>query len=158
MMYYKKHFYYNLTDERAVPPTKAKTSDTGYDVTIISEHKQFGNVVLYDTGIRLMPGSPDIAFYLAPRSSIIKSGYIMANSIGIIDHTYTGNLMVALMKIDESAPDLELPCRIAQLIPMQPISLNWMEMSNEEFELANQQMQELDNQHRGNAGFGSTGK
>ena len=41
---------------------------------------------------------------------------MLANSVGIVDPGYRGNLFVALRKMDPAAPDLELPCKIAQLI------------------------------------------
>jgi dUTPase len=39
---------------------------------------------------------------------------MMANSIGIIDPGYIGSIMIALTKVDESAPDIQLPMRCAQ--------------------------------------------
>ncbi len=41
----------------------------------------------------------DVAFWLAPRSSIWKSGVVQANSIGVIDKSYRGNLMGAVLPI-----------------------------------------------------------
>lgn len=104
-----------LTDPRAVLPSKERVSDSGYDLTLIDVKKQFGLVVLFGTGVKIQPPQ---GWYLdvVPRSSIIKRGYILANSVGIIDQSYRGEIMVPLIKIDESAPDLELPARVIQLI------------------------------------------
>ena len=66
-------------------------------------------------------------FELVPRSSISKTGYSLANNIGIIDQNYRGEIIVALRKNDEKADDLILPCKIAQLIPKQ-----WFNMVFEE--------------------------
>ena len=52
---------------------------------------------------------------LVPRSSISKTGYMLANSVGVIDRTYTGNVLVPLIKVDKSMPDLILPARVVQL-------------------------------------------
>lgn len=105
-----------VDDDRAVIPNKTRLSDVGFDVTIVRVHKKLSDVVtMYDTGISV---STDQGFYLemVPRSSLIKSGYMLANSVGIIDPSYTGPLLVALAKIDPSAPDLELPFTCCQLI------------------------------------------
>ena len=109
-------FQYILNDENAVAPVKAHGSDSGFDMTIIKAVKSFGNVTLYTTGVKVQPGT-GFYFDLVPRSSISKLGYMMANSIGIIDQSYTGEIMVALIKMDHNAEELKLPCKIAQLVP-----------------------------------------
>tara|TARA_Y100000816_G_scaffold291680_1_gene283857 strand:- start:951 stop:1613 length:663 start_codon:yes stop_codon:yes gene_type:complete len=109
-----------LTREDAVLPSKASPSDSGYDLTLVDTHKQVGKVTLYNTGVKVQPPY-GVYFDLVPRSSIIKSGYMLANSVGIIDQGYTGEILVPLIKVDPDAPDLQLPNKIAQLIPR-----NWM--------------------------------
>lgn len=105
--------------ENAVIPKKAHASDSGYDVTIIDVVKQLNTkTTLYGTGIKVTPPH-GYYFELVPRSSISKTGYILANNIGIIDRSYTGEIMVALTKINEDSPNIELPLKIAQLIPRQ---------------------------------------
>lgn len=137
--------FWAKTKENAVPLQKSRISDSGIDVTIIDVVKEFGNTKLYGTGIKV---SPPYGYYfdLVPRSSIIKTGYMLANSVGIIDRTYRGEIMVALTKIDETMPDIELPSRIAQLI-LRPI---------EHVKLV--EVESLDDTNRGSGGFGSTGK
>lgn len=105
------------TKQNAVIPTKAHVSDSGYDVTIVDILKEFNSKTkLYGTGLKVIPPY-GYYFELVPRSSISKTGYMLANNVGIIDQSYRGELMVALIKIDENAKDIELPCRIGQLIP-----------------------------------------
>jgi deoxyuridine 5'-triphosphate nucleotidohydrolase len=137
-------FKWTRTDPRAVAPSKTKVSDAGYDITIIKKVKTMGDVVLYDTGIKIQPGF-GYYFDLVPRSSISKTGYMLANSLGIIDRTYIGPILVALRKVDKSAKDIELPCRIAQIVPRHIVNLQAVEVS------------ELDETARGQGGFGSTG-
>jgi deoxyuridine 5'-triphosphate nucleotidohydrolase len=131
-------------DEQAVIPHKSRPSDSGYDLTLIAERSRFGEVVLYGTG--LIVQAP-IGFYfdVVARSSIIKTGYMLANNVGIIDRAYRGELMVPLIKIDKNAPDLKLPVRLAQLIPR----------SIEHFSV--QRVGQLGHTLRGVGGFGSTG-
>jgi len=90
-------------DERAVVPTKARYSDAGYDLTIISEYKRLSkNTAIYDTGIQLeIPNGYYVE--IVPRSSISRSGYMLANNVGIIDQGYRGNLYVALTRVNTEA-------------------------------------------------------
>lgn len=129
----------------AVAPFKTRVTDSGYDLVLLEKVNQIGNVEFYDTGISV---SPPFGWYfdLVPRSSISKSGYILANSVGIIDRTYTGNVIVPLIKINKNAEDLKLPNRLVQLIP-RPIV---------HFEV--KEIEELDSTERGTGGFGSTNK
>ena len=56
------------------------------------------------------------AFWLAPRSSISKTEWRLANSMGLIDATYRGVLMAALWSIEGKAPTHSLNGqRICQL-------------------------------------------
>lgn len=101
----------------AVLPYKTHSSDVGYDLTLLREHKVLSPVcTLYDTGIRIQSMPPGLYVEIVPRSSLSKSGYMLANSIGIIDPSYRNNLYVALVKVDPNAPPIQLPFRAAQLI------------------------------------------
>jgi dUTP pyrophosphatase len=83
---------------------------------------------------------------IVPRSSLSKSGYMLANSIGIIDCSYKGNLYIALTKIDNTMPDLTLPFRCCQLIFREQIHVDLEEVTSFEEQTS-----------RGSGGFGSTG-
>ncbi len=146
--YYKNDFFkFSKSRKDAINPSKTHASDSGFDLTLLEKIKQIGDIELYDTGIKIKPAY-GYYFDLVPRSSIIKSGYMLANSIGIIDRTYLGNIMVPLVKIDKNAPDLILPNRLVQLIPRQIIHFNFNEVENIESEES----------ARGDGGFGSTNK
>ena len=104
-------------DDKAVMPSKTRYSDAGYDLTIIREYKVLtSNTTLYDTGIQLeIPNGYYVE--IVPRSSISRSGYILANSVGIIDQGYRGNLYIALTKINTNAnAELTLPWKCCQMI------------------------------------------
>lgn len=126
-------------------PAKDHVSDSGYDLTLIYEKKRVGKTVLYGTGL-IVEAPFGWYFDVVPRSSIIKRGYILANSVGVIDRSYRGEIFVPLIKIDDDAPDLTLPARVAQLIP-RPIL---------HFPVA--EARELSATRRGAGGFGSTGE
>ena len=136
------------TDKDAIIPFKSKQSDVGYDLTLIKVFKKINNKTsLYDTGIKIRVNHGLYA-EIVPRSSIYKTGYFMANSLGIIDPNYNGNLLVALSKLDDSAPDLELPIRCCQLIFKEQIHMDIIEVSD---------LKQLGETTRGEGGFGSTG-
>jgi len=131
-------------DPNAVVPIKGTTDSVGYDLTAISVYKQLSkNTALYDTGIKVQPPK---GYYteIVPRSSLTKTGYCLSNSIGIIDSDYTGRLLIALTRIDDSFPELTLPFTRCQLILRKHEDCNL------------RQVQDLNNTVRGEGGFGST--
>lgn len=135
------------TTDEAVLPKKAHATDTGYDLTIIKKIKNLtNNVILYDTGIRA-ECQPGMYLEIVGRSSISKTGYMLANNLGIIDSSYKGNLYVALLKVDPNAKELKLPYRIAQIIPKKVFPCEIVEVKDFEEET-----------EREDGGFGSTGK
>lgn len=131
----------------AIIPSKGNSElDSGYDVTLLYLAKKIGNVEMYGTHIAVQP-PPEWYLDLVPRSSLIKTGYIMANSFGVIDSTYRGEVLVPLVKIDPNAPDILAngPIRAVQLIPRPLIHFPVVEV------------EELSDTTRGAGGFGSTG-
>lgn len=146
-----KHFNYvpNLKCiklyENAILPHKARASDAGYDLTIISKVKQYtNNTWLYGTGLKIQIPAGYYA-EIVGRSSISKTGYMVSNNVGVIDLAYTGELFVALTKVSD-VDDIELPYRIGQLIlkPFQHYTI--------------EEVKEFDSDtKRGSGGFGSTG-
>lgn len=132
-------------DPDAVFPFKSRLSDVGYDLTVIRKHKNLtSNTALYDTGIAI-----DIPFKyyaeIAPRSSLSKSGYMLSNSIGIIDPGYKGNLYIALTKVSPEVPEITFPFRCGQLIFKRQVYVDLIEAESTE------------SSTRGEGGYGSTG-
>jgi dUTP pyrophosphatase len=65
------------------------------------------NTYLIGQGCRAVAVGPDgtpRAYWLAPRSSISKTEWRLANSMGLIDATYRGVLKAALWSIDNARP------------------------------------------------------
>jgi dUTP pyrophosphatase len=134
------------TCPEAIMPIKSRVSDVGYDLSVIRKVKALNKVVsLYDTGIKVRVPH---GYYteIVPRSSLSKSGYMMANSVGIIDRSYNGNLYVALAKIDGSSDDIKFPFRCCQLIFRKQYHMSLKETK-----------EDLEATARGEGGFGSTG-
>lgn len=135
---------FRLQDSQAVLPTK-RIIDVGYDLTIISVFKHISDkITMFETEVAL---DIPIGYYveMVPRSSISKTGYMLANSVGVIDPGYTGTIKVPLIKIDDSMPNIELPVRIAQLI-LKPYVVSH-----------GTQVETIASSTRGIGGFGSTG-
>jgi dUTP pyrophosphatase len=88
-------------------------------------------------------------YYLYPRSSISKTSFRLANSVGIIDAGYRGNIIAALdMNSDPCMLDIEPYSRLVQICApgLVPIVANIVDSE-----------EELGNTERGTGGFGSTG-
>lgn len=133
-------------DPNAMIPTKGTPLSVGYDLTAISVAKKIGSrTTLYDTGIKVQP---PCGYYteILPRSSLSKTGYMLSNSVGTIDPDYTGRLLIALTKVDDSLPDLELPFTRCQLILRKAEFYNMCDT------------EKLEETVRGDGGFGSTDK
>ena len=101
---------------------------------------------MYDTNISVRPPN-GYYFEIVPRSSLSKTGYILTNSIGIIDPTYRGTLKVVITKICPEAHEFELPNKRFQLIPRK------YDLNNK---LIIKEVDILDETERGDGGFGST--
>ena len=128
----------------AVLPTKAHPTDSGLDITIIGVHKQLSpNVTLYKTGLQI---APERGYYteLIARSSLMKLDRMLTNGTGIIDNSYRGELLVSLYNFGNK--ELELPLKVAQLVPRQIVNLSVVEVES------------LDETERGQGGFGSSGQ
>ncbi len=128
----------------AQAPAKRRASDSGYDLTLVAAGERSGAVTFYRTGIRIQPAF-GWYFDLVPRSSIARTGHILANSVGVIDRGYTGEILVPMIKVDPGVADLALPARIVQIIPRPIVHVDLVEVPA------------LDDTQRGDGGFGSTG-
>ena len=145
---------FKRSNELAVSPTRAYPSDSGFDLTLIAPVKTTGDVTFYTTAIQVDPPH-GYYFDLVARSSLSKTGYMIANAFGIIDQNYRGDIIVALRKVDPSAKDIELPAKVVQLIPRQ-----WFDISMKEISTGlsshGEQWTTLGQSSRGEGGFGST--
>lgn len=83
----------SFLDERAQLPQRAHEQDTGYDLTFIGVHKIVDDVIFFKTGLSLQPPA-GYYFEVVPRSSISGLPLAMANSIGVIDENYRGEVLV----------------------------------------------------------------
>lgn len=111
-----------------------------------------GPARLLDLGVRAM--LVDIAtrrpvhFWLLPRSSIYKTGYMMANSVGVIDASYRGVLKAPVVRTQEfNAPGFKRGERYFQIVAPDMKQIHVVRSVGSLPETA-----------RGDGGFGSTGQ
>jgi len=140
----------------AVIPGKTHGSDVGYDLTVVSLVKEeFAGKIgsktrrLYDSGIQL---EIPYGYYIeiVPRSSFSKTGWMLSNSVGIIDPSYRGNLLVSITQVldDEDCIPIQLPFRGFQLIVRRQEHMRFVELDSLEGPISSTS--------RGEGGFGST--
>lgn len=78
----------------AIVPTKAHASDSGFDLTAVSDPIiSEDGYIEYETGIAVAPPE-GYYFELFPRSSISKYDLVLANGVGIIDSAYRNSIKV----------------------------------------------------------------
>jgi dUTP pyrophosphatase len=129
-------------------PSRGHPSDAGLDLTAMEVQQVRPGVFSVDTGVSVHPPA---GYYceVVPRSSIVKSDFFQANSVGIIDPDYRGRILVMLRYLGpgdgiEAARNL-VGKRVAQLI------LRRLEAVQVEG------VDSLADTSRGAGGFGSTG-
>ncbi len=139
----------------SILPTKAHTTDAGYDLYAHSKsYDYYGNVV-YGSGVamEIPQGYVGLVF---PRSSNAKKDLILSNSVGVIDSGFRGEISFKfkpsnviekpdLAYTPESISKYEVGNRIGQII-----IIPYPEIEFEETD-------ELSNSDRGTCGYGSSG-
>lgn len=130
-------------DNQAVVPERATELSAGYDLTVIScEEKK--DCFIYGTGLA-MEIPRGWTGYIFPRSSIYKKNLSLANSIGVIDADYRGEIKVIMRKQGRTKEYYQIGDKVAQIIFM-PV-----------FEIEFKEKDELSDTARGAGGLGSTG-
>lgn len=126
-------------------PSYSKEGDAGLDLTATSKEE---NSLYIEYGTNLAIEIPEgYVGLLYPRSSISKYHLVLANSVGVIDSNYRGEIKVRFKKtIDNSYENIyNVGDRVAQLIIMPYPSIELVEVT------------ELSDTVRGAGGFGSSG-
>jgi len=105
---------------------------------------------LLDLGIKAMLVDSDtkepVHYWLLPRSSIYKTGHMMANSVGVIDSGYRGVLKAPVVAVCENAKGFTAGDRYFQIVAPDMGSIVQVII-----------VDELPASLRGEGGFGSTG-
>lgn len=147
----------------AVLPAAATPTDAGFDLVAIDDGEIKDTYIQYKTGIAIEP-PPGHHTEIFPRSSVSKTDLVLANSVGVVDQDYRGEILVRFKIVPpvtrsgmlEEAEDqyttkyfdlfkYKKGDRIAQLV--------LRKTETAEYEWSD----ELSDTHRGTGGFGSTG-
>ena len=140
--------------------TYPSNENAGFD--LVSMNSSFDPAVghrrafMADLGVRAVMTRGDtltpedtVHYRLVPRSSIYKTGYMMANSEGIIDRSYTGALKAPLVFVNNQSEHAGMweGNKYFQIVAP---DLGWIHSVRI--------VENLPSTERGEGGFGSTGK
>lgn len=133
----------------AVIPKYAKEYDAGMDLTAISKNYDSENEVFsYGTGLAMEIPKGFVGL-LFPRSSVYKKDLLLANSVGVIDSSYRGEIIFKFKIKKTSYNDVlsyNIGERIGQIIIIKKPFIEFIEVNK------------LSKTERNNTGFGSSGK
>jgi dUTP pyrophosphatase len=128
-------------------PERAYDHAAAWDVFAVSkrivETPEYGYI---EYGIGFAAEIPiDYCMMLYPRSSVSDTGLILANSVGLVDPDYRGEIKFRYKYI-KGTKMYEVGDKIGQIRLERTIPVEWVEVA------------ELESTNRGDGGFGSSGK
>jgi len=130
-------------------PHYATAGSAGLDLRACLEEARIlnpGETQLIPTGMAIHLADPGYAAVILPRSGLgHKHGVVLGNLVGLIDSDYQGQLMVSVWNRGQEAFTIQPFERIAQMVIIPVVQAK--------FRL----VQEFEESHRGEGGFGSTG-
>lgn len=135
------------SDTKLILPEKAHHLDACFDVVATSMTDLGDGRIEYGLGFGLQPEhlGTGIQFDFRARSSIHKTGLILANCIATGDENFTGQYKAVFYNIIPSLPNYKVGDRILQLQVTKSIDVEFLETTS--FQETN----------RGNKGWGSSG-
>ena len=106
-----------------------------------------GQATLIPTGLAIHIGDPGLAAMILPRSGLgHKHGVVLGNLVGLIDSDYQGQLMVSCWNRGSASFTIQPMERIAQMVIVPVVQASFRLVDN------------FDASHRGEGGFGSSGR
>ena len=128
-------------------PTRAHQHDAGLDLYVNWRWEEVEGLVTYYTGVRIAIPEGYVGL-LFPRSSVTKKDLRLANSVGVIDSGYRGEILLKFDKTAGEHQDAKLyengeRCGQLVIVPIPTVELVFTE--------------DLDKTDRDLGGFGSTG-
>jgi dUTP pyrophosphatase len=135
------------------PLERATNGSAGIDLYCAYTEQPFGDPLVVHTGIRVAIPEGHVGL-LIPRSSLHQRGWQLANTVGVIDSDYRGEILVKLVPAVQPQISMQgqylypppIGERIAQLVIVPCPKLDIVEVDK------------LDETERGDGGFGSTGR
>lgn len=145
-IYTDSDILFTLAREDTAYPHRGSAHAAGWDLTADETVTiPVGGMRMVSTGISAaIP--PGMFGLLVPRSSLgVKHRLGLANTVGVIDADYRGEIKAALVNNGSSPVTIERGTRIVQIIFQRFESVSWVQVG------------ELPATVRGEGGFGSTG-
>jgi dUTP pyrophosphatase len=158
--------------DKAEIPTKGHPSDSGWDLTVIGVDKIKGDTIFFKTGLQVRPPAGHY-FEIYPRSSISPLPLMLANSVGIIDENFCGELIIPIRVLHSemglSNERTSFPSGMINALDARPASIT--EVANlilgkkpkiaqmilrKRLETTFEEVEDLEETDRGSGGFGST--
>ena len=134
-------------NEDAIIPTKGSDYAAGYDLYATKDEVIFPhNTTKVSTGLAIEIPEGYYGGIFARSGLASKKRVRPANCVGVIDSDYRGEIIVLLHNDSERHQFISKGDRIAQLIVLPYLSIEFEEVEN------------LNETERGEGGFGSTGK
>lgn len=131
-------------------PTYATPGSAGLDLRACLDAAvtlEPGQTALIPTGLAIHIADPGLAALILPRSGLgHKHGIVLGNLVGLIDSDYQGQLMVSCWNRGNTTFVINPMERIAQLVLVPVVQASFRMVAD------------FDASHRGEGGFGSTGK
>lgn len=131
-------------------PSYATPGSAGLDLRACTEQQlavRPGETQLIPTGVAIHIADPSYAAVVLPRSGLgHKHGIVLGNLVGLIDSDYQGQIFVSCWNRGQTEFLLNPMERIAQLVIIPVVQARFNVVEN--FEVS----------HRGEGGFGSTGR
>ena len=149
---------FHLVHEKAAV-LKGHEGDAGYDLVAIDNGKEvsvgYSHYYEYDTGVVIKPTDKSIFCFAFPRSSLSKTGYMLANSVGVIDTGYRGTVKCRFYPVTHKAerPPYAAGEKIIQIVPMAHV----VSPNNVQVIVDASHDTIANSTTRGTGGFGSTG-
>jgi len=161
-----------LLSKEAELPKRAHPSDTGWDIKIIGVEKIEGDVIFFKTGVSLEPPVGHY-FEVVPRSSISKLPLELANSVGIIDEHYRGEILIPVRvthgEMGTEPKNILFPNGIVKMFGVKPTTMSsaadlviqkkpylFQLILRQRLDSDFVQVEALSQTARGSGGFGST--
>ncbi len=131
-------------------PAYATPGSAGLDLRACIEQAMTihpGETCLIPTGIAIHLDDTGLAALVLPRSGLgHKHGIVLGNLVGLIDSDYQGQIFVSCWNRGQTVFHLNPLERIAQLVVVPVVQVEFNKVDS------------FDQSHRGEDGFGSTGK
>lgn len=145
------HIKFLRESSRLNPPAVATPGSAGLDLRADLEAESLtiapGARAPVPTGIAIAIQTPGVAGFIYSRSGLgAKHGLTVAQGVGVIDPDYRGEIIVWLLNTSQQPRTISRHERIAQLV-LAPIVRPIVTP-----------VDDLDDTHRGDGGFGHTGK